>query len=129
MRCGILLSGDRVAARGALPDSLLVAFCKAGRLAGAMLVHIGRRELRTLLRFLRRQRVDVLVCGSLPAEIHRNLRARGIEVVAGLSATADELLAALDSGAPHLTFDLQRPPWTGLGGFGAAVAAALQRSA
>jgi uncharacterized metal-binding protein/predicted Fe-Mo cluster-binding NifX family protein len=99
MRYGIALVGDRVAPRCIFAQSVMVIAVRG---------NVARREgtpvledpgLLELAKVVSESRIDVLVCGGISREEREFLASRGVEVIANVAGSTQELLGALQAGS------------------------------
>jgi uncharacterized metal-binding protein/predicted Fe-Mo cluster-binding NifX family protein len=99
MRWGVPLLGDRVAPRCTSADSLLIVGLSRGRVASQVRVPITIRSPLELAGALAGHGIDSLACGGISTDTREALLAQAISVIENVACSAEEVVAALDSGS------------------------------
>lgn len=98
MRCAVPLLAGRVAPRCTCAEEMLVVALRRGRVVSSRRLALELHDPLDLIPIFHRLQIDTVVCGGIRRDTRGLLAARGIDVIDNVACTADQVVAALESG-------------------------------
>jgi len=98
MRFGIPLLGNRVSPRCTIADSVLLVTSNRGRILGCDRIQAEGNAWIDLLKLIKNNHVDVLVCGGIKAENREAVAALDVSIIDNVACTAQKAIEAIQKG-------------------------------